>query len=67
MRLEPLLDIHDLARHLGMSPEAVYVLRSRGLGPPAVRLGKRSIRFRASDVEKWLESRRERQTEEVGA
>lgn len=51
-----LLDVDDLARMLGLTRRAVYNRRHRRHGgslPPATLLG-RSLRWRLSDVERWL-------------
>jgi len=46
--------VEDLARHLQVSPNTVYVWNYKGTGPRAVRVG-RHVRYRAEDVETWLE------------
>lgn len=55
----PLLDIHDLAKFLGVSEWTLYEWRNRRQGPPAIKVG-RLLRWRPSDVETWLDQRVER-------
>ena len=43
----------DLARAVRVSRRQVWNLLSRGLLPEPVRLG-RSVRWRRSDIEKWI-------------
>jgi len=45
-----------LAEHLGIPVKTLYMWRYRGQGPPSMRIG-RYLRFRASEVEKWLAAR----------
>ena len=55
----PLLDIHQLAELLGVSEWTLYEWRNRRQGPPAIKVG-RLLRWRLTDVETWLDQRRER-------
>jgi excisionase family DNA binding protein len=58
-RLEPLsrlLSVQDLAELLQIPPKTIYTWRYKGVGPPAVPIG-RYLRFRAEDVAAWLEER----------
>lgn len=52
--IEPLLTPTDLAEYLGVPLKTLYQWRYRGVGPPAVRVG-RYLRYRRADVEVWLE------------
>jgi hypothetical protein len=45
-----------VARYKLKSLESLYVMRSRGNGPRAFRVGK-ELRFRLSDLRAWEESR----------
>ena len=49
---EPLLTVKDVARMLNVPFKRVYEL-----GIPAVRLSARSLRWRLSDVQQWIERR----------
>lgn len=53
---EKLLTIKELAEILNVTPQTVYLWTTGGKGPKALRVG-RSIRFRRSDVNAWLDSR----------
>ena len=47
----------DAARMLGMSAVALEGRRKRGVSPPFLVMGKKSIRWRRSDIEAWVESK----------
>ena len=55
-----LLTVEDLAQLLKVSPRAIYELsrnrsQVRGKHPlPAIRIHKKMLRFRRSDIEQWL-------------
>lgn len=53
---DELLDMETLTRKLKVSRTTVYEWRSRGGGPVAIKVG-RSLRWRSSDVEQWLNDR----------
>jgi len=44
----------DLSDYIKKPKATLYAWRHRGLGPPAIRVG-RDLRYRPADVEKWLE------------
>ncbi|TFC83823.1 DNA-binding protein [Cryobacterium sinapicolor] len=52
--LEPVLTTSELAEYLGLQVQAMYDLRTDGRGPSGIRVG-REIRYRASDVLRWLD------------
>src|ERR1051325_10295913 len=54
---DDLLCTKQLARWLGCSVEWLEIGRSRGYGPPFIRLG-RPVRYRRGDVLQWLTERR---------
>ncbi len=54
---DDLLDTAALTDWLGLSKQWAEIGRSRGYGPPFIRLGPRRIRYRRKDVLRWLESR----------
>lgn len=53
---ESLMTAGELAEHLNVSINTVYQWRQVGTGPRALRIGK-YLRYRPTDVERWLESR----------
>lgn len=44
----------ELAEHLDVPESTVYSWRTRGGGPPGMRVG-RHVRYRRCDVEAWLD------------
>jgi excisionase family DNA binding protein len=54
---EPLLTYRQLERELGVKKNTLFYWVSKG-EIPHVRLGARTVRFRRSDLEAWLASRR---------
>lgn len=56
-----LLTEREVAQILGVKPQSLAVWRLRGKNLPFLRVG-RLVRYRKSDIEKWLDS----QTVEVG-
>jgi excisionase family DNA binding protein len=56
--LEPVLTTSELAEYLGVHVQAIYDLRTDGRGPAGIRVG-REIRFRISDVLRWLDGMHE--------
>jgi predicted DNA-binding transcriptional regulator AlpA len=53
---DPLLSSDDLADVLGESRRFVWELNARGTGPKRYKIG-RSVKYRRSEVDAWLESR----------
>jgi excisionase family DNA binding protein len=45
--------VDEVAARLGVPKSTIYYWRRKGVGPPAVRVGK-YLRFRPADVEEWL-------------
>ena len=54
--LDRLLTVEDLADYLDVPVATIYAWRYRRQGPPGFRVG-RYLRFRRSDVERWIENR----------
>jgi predicted DNA-binding transcriptional regulator AlpA len=55
---DDLLDQRQAAARLGLpSARTLEAWRSRGYGPPFLRLSPRLVRYRASDLEQWLAAR----------
>ena len=55
-RLDQLLSVEDLAEYLEVPVATVHAWRHRRQGPPGFRVG-RHLRFRSSDVERWIDDR----------
>lgn len=55
---EPLVPLQPVCDYTGLTPSAFYSMRHRGEGPPAYRIGKR-LMFRMTEVEAWVQSRRD--------
>lgn len=49
------LTISDLADYLAVPVDTIYGWRTKGYGPPGIKVG-RHLRYRRRDVEDWLES-----------
>jgi predicted DNA-binding transcriptional regulator AlpA len=54
---EALMQERDAAAFLGFSRRALEAWRSRGGGPPFVRVSARAVRYRRRDLIAWAESR----------
>ena len=54
--LNRLLTVQDLADYLDVPVATIYAWRYRRQGPPGFRVG-RHLRFRSSDVERWISDR----------
>lgn len=55
---EHLLSVAELADYLGVPIATVYRWRYQRQGPLGYRIG-RHVRFRSSDVQRWLERQRD--------
>ena len=60
-----LLNQSKVAKILGVTEKFLEARRCRGGGVPFIRVG-RLVRYRRSDIEAWLESRRVSSTTEAG-
>jgi predicted DNA-binding transcriptional regulator AlpA len=54
---DDLIDTRALAAWLGLSRQWCEIGRSKGYGPPFVKIAPSRVRYRRGDVLKWLESR----------
>jgi hypothetical protein len=61
---EDLMSTPMVAVWLGVSPEWLEIGRSRGWGPPFLRLSPRRVRYRRGTVKGWLKERAYRCTAE---
>jgi excisionase family DNA binding protein len=53
--MEKLWSTQELADFLGVPIQTIYQWRKRNYGPPGRRMGKH-IRYRRSEVERWIDS-----------
>lgn len=51
------------ARYLGISEAALRLWRAEGKGPQFFRAGEKLIRYRKSDLDRWIEARLSTPTE----
>jgi predicted DNA-binding transcriptional regulator AlpA len=51
---------------LGLSPRTLQNWRVRGGGPLFIRISNRSIRYRPSDIQDWIQERVRRSTSDPG-
>ncbi len=52
-----LINEHDAARYIAHSVKTLQSWRCKGIGPKFVRISGRSIRYRYSDLNEWVESK----------
>jgi len=57
-RADELLSIAELAAYLGVPVATIYRWRHQRRGPLGYRIG-RHVRYRTSDIERWLETQRD--------
>ena len=62
-----LLDEDEAAEFLGLSPRTLQGLRVRGGGPDYIKIGTRAVRYCLSDLEEFIEDRRQSSTSEDDA
>lgn len=58
--VERLLTAEEVADLLQVKVETLYQWRWKGEGPRAVKAGPKFVRYRASDVNAWIEAQTER-------
>lgn len=51
---DPLMTTVQVAEYLAIPVQSLYMLRHRRQGPPAIKIGAGTIRFRKSEVDAWL-------------
>lgn len=51
---DPLMTTSQVADYLAIPVQSLYMLRHRKQGPPAIKIGAATIRFRKSEVDAWL-------------
>lgn len=53
-----LLSRDEVAARFGISRRWLELAAHKGEGPPMVKISRRMVRYRASDIEAWLRARR---------
>lgn len=61
-----LLTEREVADRLQMAASSLRNWRTQGRGPKWLALSRRAVRYRAADVEEWLEARQRRSTSDAG-
>lgn len=56
---EPHLKLADVLAELDMSRAAFYRMRARGQAPRCIKLPNGHLRFRRTEVDRWLDDREE--------
>ncbi|EOF4701916.1 MULTISPECIES: helix-turn-helix transcriptional regulator [Klebsiella/Raoultella group] len=56
--MEKLISIAQLAKMLNRHRTRIYVWQKEGILPPAVMLRGRTVGWRESDINKWMEENR---------
>ena len=54
---DPVLRLAEIARLLSRSASSINRDRRLGLFPPPIRIGRRSVGWRRSQIEAWLQER----------
>ena len=62
---QEILLTHEAAERVKLSASSLEKARVRGDGPPFIRLGSRRVGYLATDLDRWLESRRRTSTSDV--
>jgi predicted DNA-binding transcriptional regulator AlpA len=55
---DPLLTREQVESRYGLTKRYLEVCAWRGDGPPMVKISRRMVRYRASDIEKWIADHR---------
>ncbi|MCP3963421.1 MAG: helix-turn-helix domain-containing protein [bacterium] len=55
--IDPLLTTEETAAYVGATPRTLEAWRVRGGGPPFVKVSRRMVRYRLSDLAAWVEER----------
>ena len=52
--LESLVNIDEVAQSCFVSTQTIRNWMERGMMPPAIRIGRRCLRWRANDIHEWM-------------
>lgn len=55
---DALMAVPAVADHLGIPQQTLYIWRTQGKGPRAIKVG-RHLRYRRSEIERWLDAHTE--------
>ncbi len=58
--MDRLLTRRDVESVVGLSRSSIYAMIASGAFPAPIRIGKRAVRFSQSDIESWVNGKRER-------
>ena len=61
---QALLNQRQAADLIGVSERTLECWRSRGGGPPFVKISRRAVRYRRQDIDQWVGERVQRSTSE---
>ncbi len=61
-----LVSTKQAAQYLGTSERFLEIRRMKGGGPPFIRVSAKTIRYRRSDLDSWVESRVRQSTSDQG-
>lgn len=60
----PFLSLSEAADYLGLADHTLYIWRSKGLGPVAIKIGGR-VRYRQADLDAWIAEQAEAEADRV--
>jgi len=49
----------EAAEYVGLKSSTLEKMRTRGTGPPFIRLGVRAVGYRVDDLDRWLDHQRD--------
>lgn len=55
---ERLLSRREVQQRFGLTVRFLEVAAVRGDGPPMIKISKRMVRYRATDIDEWLDRRK---------
>lgn len=54
-----IIRLNELSETLGLNKKTIRMMSEQGTFPAPIKLGKRAIGWKLSDINKWLETRNE--------
>jgi predicted DNA-binding transcriptional regulator AlpA len=64
--VEPLKNTNEAAEVLTFKPQTLRSMRSKGGGPPFIKLSSNRVAYRPEDLERWVRERTRRSTADPG-